>query len=49
MQLAEELGLSAEANHFEELNVKATDDELRDYLANGANAVPIDLDIAFSK
>ena len=53
MQLAEELGLSAEANDFEELNVdsmamgigrKVTDGELRDYLAKGATAVPIDLE-----
>ena len=49
MQLAEELGLSAEASDFEELNTnspavgigkKATDKELKAYLAKGQMGWP---------
>ena len=58
MQLAEELGLSAEAQNIEELDVmamvkgigrKATDEELINYLEKGADADAIDIDIAFAK
>jgi hypothetical protein len=58
MQLAEELGLSAKANDFEELDInsmvrgigrKATDEELIDYLSKGSDTEPISLETAFSK
>ncbi|HEY5326379.1 MAG TPA: hypothetical protein VIJ27_05220 [Mucilaginibacter sp.] len=58
LQLAEELGLSAKANDFQELNVtsmvkgigrKATDEELIDYLSKGIDAEPVSLEKAFSK
>lgn len=58
MQLAEELGLSAEAQNIEELDVmamvkgigrKATDEELINYLEKGADAEVIDIDTAFAK
>lgn len=58
MQLAEELGLSAEAQNIEELDVmamvkgigrKATDEELINYLEKGTDADAIDIDIAFAK
>ena len=58
MQLAEELGLSAEAQDFEELDVtamvkgigrKATDEELINYLTKDAGEEPISLETAFSK
>jgi hypothetical protein len=55
IQLAEELGLSASANDFEELNInamvkgigrKATDEELVDYLSKDPG-VPINIEEAF--
>jgi len=58
VQLAEELGLSASVNDFEELGVnamikgigrKATDEELLDYLSRGLDDEPIDIEKAFSK
>jgi hypothetical protein len=58
MQLAEELGLSAKEQNFEELDAKAmvtgigrkaTDEELIDYLTKEKDAAPISLEIAFSK
>ncbi|MFI5139887.1 MAG: hypothetical protein ACHQIM_18840 [Sphingobacteriales bacterium] len=58
IELAEELGLSASAKDFEELNInaivkgigrKATDEELTAYLSKGSDAEPIDLETAFSK
>ena len=58
MQLAEELGLSAKANEFEGLDIKAmangigrkaTDEELIDYLSKQSDAKPVSLEIAFSK
>lgn len=58
LQLAEELGLFAKAQDFEELDVnsmvtgigrKATDEELVDYLSRETDAVPISLEEAFSK
>jgi len=58
MQLAEELGLSAKTQNFEELDVnamvsgigrKATDEELIDYLLKETDASPISLEEAFSK
>jgi hypothetical protein len=58
MQLAEELGLPAEAQNIEELDVmamvkgigrKATDEELISYLEKDTDAEPIDIDIAFAK
>jgi len=57
MQLAEELGLMAEAQNAEELDTmamvtgigrKATDEELINYLSKDAGK-PVDLDIAFAK
>jgi hypothetical protein len=58
MQLAEELGLSAKTQNFEELDVnamvtgigrKATDEELIDYLTKETDIQPISLETAFSK
>jgi len=58
IQFAEELGLSAKASVFEELNSnsvglgigrKATDEEMIDYLEKNNDEAPIDLEIAFSK
>ena len=58
IQLAEELGLSAKAQHFEELDLnamvtgigrKATDEELMDYLTKELDSSPISLEKAFSK
>ncbi|WP_214071459.1 hypothetical protein [Mucilaginibacter sp. dw_454] len=58
IQLAEELGLSAKMQNFEELDVnamvtgigrKATDEELIDYLTKDTEASPISLEDAFSK
>jgi hypothetical protein len=58
MQLAEELGLSAQTQNFKELTAtdmakgigrKATDEELIAYLNKGINDTPIHLDTAFSK
>jgi hypothetical protein len=57
IQLAKELGLSASANDFEELNInamvqgigrKATDEELVDYLSKDPGA-PVNIEKAFSK
>jgi hypothetical protein len=57
-QFAEELGLSATTQDFEELGIesmvkgigrKATDEELMTYLSKETEAEPIDLEIAFSK
>jgi hypothetical protein len=57
IQLAEELGLSASANDFEELNInamvkgigrKATDEELVDYLSKNPGT-PVNIEEAFSK
>ena len=58
IQLAEELGLSAKAQNFEELDLnamvtgigrKATDEELMDYLTKELDSSPISLEKAFSK
>ena len=58
IQLAEELGLSAKTQNFEELDInamvtgigrKATDEELIDYLNNELDASPVSLQKAFSK
>ncbi|MBD1366713.1 hypothetical protein IDJ77_23075 [Mucilaginibacter sp. ZT4R22] len=58
MQLAEELGLSSEAQTFHDLTVndmvtgigrKATDEELIAYLNKGIDDKPIDIDVAFAK
>ena len=58
MQLAEELGLSAQRKDFQTLDAnalakgigrKATDEELMDYLSKGADSQPIELETAFSK
>ncbi|MDB5091301.1 MAG: hypothetical protein JWR09_5295 [Mucilaginibacter sp.] len=57
-QLAEELGLSATTQDFEELGIdsmvkgigrKATDEELMTYLSKEIESEPIDLEVAFSK
>jgi hypothetical protein len=57
LQFAEELGLSATAQNFQELNVdamvkgigrKATDEELIDYLSKDGGT-PISLEAAFAK
>lgn len=57
IQFAEELGLSASANDFEELNInamvtgigrKATDEELADYLGKDPGT-PLNIEKAFSK
>jgi hypothetical protein len=57
-KLAEETNLSAEINEFEDLDVnvmvtgigrKATDEELKEYLAKDANAEPLNIKAAFSK
>jgi hypothetical protein len=57
-QLAEELGLSATTQDFEELGIdsmvkgigrKATEEELMTYLSKETESEPIDLEIAFSK
>jgi hypothetical protein len=56
IQLAEELGLSASANDFEELNInamvkgigrKATNEELADYLSKDLDARPLNIEEAF--
>jgi len=58
IQLAEELGLSASAKNFEELDVismvkgigrKATDEELINYLSKDIDAKPLDIEKAFLK
>ena len=58
LQFAEELGLSATTQDFQELNVeqmvkgigrKATDEELLDYLLKEKDVSPISLEIAFAK
>ena len=58
MQLAEELGLSAQRKDFEPLDAnalakgigrRATDEELIDYLSKGADSEPIQSETAFSK
>jgi hypothetical protein len=58
MELAEELGLTVDADSFEELDInamvkgigrKATDEELIHYLSKGNDAEPIDIDDAFLK
>jgi hypothetical protein len=58
LQFAEELGLSATAQNFQELNIdsmvkgigrKATDEELMDYLSKETDATPISLEKAFAK
>ena len=57
-KLAVEINLSAEINEFEDLHVnamvtgigrKATDEELKKYLAKDANAEPLDIEAVFSK
>jgi hypothetical protein len=57
MQLAEELGLSAQRKDFEPLDAnalakgigrRATDEELIDYLSKGADSEPIQSETAFS-
>ncbi|MDP9078258.1 MAG: hypothetical protein M3O71_12575 [Bacteroidota bacterium] len=57
-QFAEELGLSATTQDFEELGIdsmvkgigrKATEEELMAYLSKGIEAEPIDLEEAFAK
>jgi len=57
-QLAEELGLSATTQDFEELGIesmargigrKATEEELVAYLSKEIEAEPIDLEVAFAK
>ena len=58
IQLAEELGLSASANDFEELDInsmvsgigrKASDEELISYLLKDIDAEPLNIEEAFSK
>jgi hypothetical protein len=58
LQFAEDLGLSATAQNFQELNIdsmvkgigrKATDEELMDYLSKETDDTPISLEKAFAK